>query len=168
MYQSCLCFKYSNIYISGFLNLDFLIQTFLLKAHPAKALRLIENFILAIIYHSKAFGEKMSHRFLAKYSSFTEEEKLPWDGYEIYLLLLKWTFKCFRELLTGISVLLRYLAITWKIQHSMRPSQITDICKILWDPLQQRTGLFWIPSLWSYLREELVAAFLWVVASLMW
>lgn len=69
--------------------MDFLIQTFLLKACPAKGLSLIENFILAIIYYSKAFGEKMSHCFLAKYSSFIEEEKLPWDGYEIYLLLLK-------------------------------------------------------------------------------
>lgn len=30
----------------------------------------------------------MSHRFLAKYSSLIDEEKLPWDGYEIYLLVL--------------------------------------------------------------------------------
>lgn len=67
--------------------MDFLIQTLLPKACSAEALSLIEDFILAIIYHSKAFGEKMSHHILAKYRSFSEEETLPWDGYEIYLLL---------------------------------------------------------------------------------
>jgi len=62
------------------------------EACSAAALRLIEDFVLAIIYHSKAFGEKMSHHFLAKYSSFSEEETFLWDGYEIYLLLLKMNF----------------------------------------------------------------------------
>jgi len=34
----------------------------------------------------------MSHCFLAKYSSFSEEAALPWDGYEIYLLFSKMNF----------------------------------------------------------------------------
>lgn len=72
--------------------MDFLIQTLLPKACSAEALSLIEDSVLAIIYHSKAFGEKMSHRFLAEYCSFSEEKTLPWDGYEIYLLLLKMNF----------------------------------------------------------------------------
>lgn len=42
----------------------------------------------------------------------------------------KRTFKYFRELLTEISVFLRYLAITWKIWHSPRPSQLTVSCGI--------------------------------------
>lgn len=62
------------------------------KGCSAEALSLIEKLTLAIISHSKAFGEKMSHSFLAKYSSFNEEETIPWDSYEIYLLFLKMNF----------------------------------------------------------------------------
>lgn len=39
----------------------------------------------------------MSHCLLAKHSSFSEEETLPWDGYEIYLLLLKMNFSVSRR-----------------------------------------------------------------------
>lgn len=47
---------------------------------------------LQLPYRSRAFGEEMSHCFLAKYSSFSEEAALPWDGYEMYLLFSKMNF----------------------------------------------------------------------------
>lgn len=67
--------------------MDILIQTSLPSTCSAET-----DFTAASPYRSRAFGEEMSHCFLAKYSSFSEEAALPWDGYEIYLLLLKMNF----------------------------------------------------------------------------
>lgn len=103
----------------------------------------------------------MSHCLLAKHSSFSEEETLPWDGYEIYLLLLKMNFLVSQRATDRNE---RVPEVPLHHQENGAASEACPACSALGHPPQQRaTGLG--PQFW--VTEELLGSFSsWVASGL--